>query len=62
MQERIAINEHVVAARAEETFHKPKSRDPVITLGDNSTNYFYNSIQVRRLTNIYALKMEAAIP
>lgn len=47
MQERVAVKEHDIAARAEESSQKQNSGGLVITLGDNTTNYIYKSVQTR---------------
>lgn len=49
---KVATEEHVRAAMAEESLQKQKTtRDLDITLGDRNTSYFHNSVKARRTTN-----------
>lgn len=51
IQEKKAMREVMRATRAEESIHRPKSREQVITLGDNNTEFFFKLVQAIRIAN-----------
>lgn len=49
-EERKAMNSFINASKAEESLQRQKSREQMITLGDNNTEYFFRLVQARRFT------------
>lgn len=49
-EERVKIEDLMRATKVEESMQRLKSREQVITLGDNNTEFFFKSIQARRIT------------